>query len=86
MAILKPLKVNIDNVDLDTIELFEQVSDKAANDQRIKAGDVKRLFAAMFENWTEADAGKVTRLELPEVLRALSEAFDTAVPLESAAS
>jgi hypothetical protein len=79
--IVKPLKINIDNIDMDTVELFEDVRDSVLATGRVRAADVKRLFSAMFEDWTEADAGKVTRSELPQVMEAISGAL-SAVPLD----
>ena len=82
MAIVKPLKVNVDNIDLDTMELFESVSEELTNTGRVNAARFKELLAAMFEDWTIADAGKVTRIEMPQILGAIGDAFDQ-IPLES---
>jgi hypothetical protein len=82
MAILKPLKTNPDNIDLDTLELFEQVQEQLQVTGRVNTGNFKRLIAGMFEDWTIADAGKVTRAEMPQLIEALGKVFDT-VPLES---
>jgi hypothetical protein len=82
MAILKPLKTNPDNIDLDALELFEQVQEELSNTGRVKTADFKRLIAAMFEDWTVAEAGKITRGEMPQIIEALGKVFDT-VPLES---
>ena len=81
MAIVKPLKTNPDNIDLDTMELFEQVQDELATTGRVKTADFKRLIAGIFEDWTAADAGKITRAEIPQMIEALGKVFDT-VPLE----
>lgn len=80
--IVKPLKTNPDNIDLDTFELFEQVQEQLSTVGRVNTGDFKRLVAGMFEGWTVADAGKLTRGEMADVIEALGKAFDT-VPLES---
>lgn len=84
MAILKPLKVNLDAIDLDTMELFEAVQDELATTGRVKASVFKRLIAGLFEEWTAEMAGKITRAEMPKIIEAIGEVFNNAVPLESA--
>lgn len=80
--IVKPLKVNVDNIDLDTMELFESVQAEVATTGRVKASAFKALIAAMFEDWTIVEAGKITRVEMPQVLEAISGAFNT-IPLDT---
>lgn len=82
MTIVKPLKTNPDNIDLDTMELFEQVQEQLSTTGRVNTGDFKRLIAGIFEDWTVADAGKVTRGEMPQLMDALGKVFDT-VPLDT---
>jgi hypothetical protein len=82
MAILKPLKTNPDNIDLDTLELFEEVQEALATTGRVKTAVFKKLIAGIFEDWTDADAGKVTRAEMPQLIEALGKVFDT-VPLDT---
>lgn len=82
MAIVKPLKTNPDNIDLDTLELFEQIQEEISTTGRPNIGAFKRLIAGMFEDWTLADAGKITRAEMPQIIDALGKVFDT-VPLDT---
>lgn len=81
--IVKPLKCDPDKIDLDTLELFEAVQEQLATEGRAKTADFKRLIAGIFEDWTVADAGKITRGEMPQIIEALGKVFDNAVPTES---
>jgi hypothetical protein len=73
MAIVKPLKTNPDNIDLDTLELFEQVQEELNNTSRAESGRLQAPDRGHVRGWTIADAGKITRAEMPQVDRSAGQ-------------
>lgn len=78
--IVKPLVVDLNVVDWDTLELFEQIQEQTQNGEHPKIRDLKRLVAGMFAGWTAEDAGKITQAESKQVLDTLIAQLGGPVP------
>lgn len=86
MAIAKPLIIALDEVDWDTLELLEIVQAKSQAGEQPTVGELKLLVAGLFQGWTLADAGKITRAEGQQVFEAIKEQLGVPKSSDSASS
>lgn len=73
MAIVKPLIINKDELDWDTLELLEDVQALFKAEQAPRVRDLKRLVAGLFVDWTVEDAGKITNAEAKHIFESIGE-------------
>ena len=73
MAITKPLIINKDELDWDTLELLEDVQALFKAEQAPRVRDLKRLVAGLFHDWTLEDAGKITNAEAKQIFESIGE-------------